>query len=127
MMELEPPKEQSQKRNSGTDDASRRKKRRSYSSVAEAWFETLSEAIQDGTNNSDSTTIESPQTPQRKQRPRRNAFVIHMDAEPAFLEGDDHDSPLRHPHPPESPPPLVPEIVLDVSIASEIENLELGQ
>mmetsp|Transcript_17901 Transcript_17901/g.44240 ORF Transcript_17901/g.44240 Transcript_17901/m.44240 type:complete len:110 (+) Transcript_17901:354-683(+) len=93
MMELEPPKEQSQKRNSGTDDASRRKKRRNYSSVAEAWFETLSEAIQDGTSNSDSTTIESPQTPQRKQRPRRHAFVIHMDAEPAFLEGDDHDSP----------------------------------
>mmetsp|Transcript_17900 Transcript_17900/g.44237 ORF Transcript_17900/g.44237 Transcript_17900/m.44237 type:complete len:128 (+) Transcript_17900:328-711(+) len=121
MMELEKPKQQRQKRNSGSDgDCSRRKKRRSYSSVAQAWFETLSDAIRDGTSNNDSA-IKSPQTPQqRKQRPRRNAFVLHMDAEWAFSEEESRGR--LHP---ESPPPLVQEIV-DLSLASEIENLELG-
>ena len=86
---LEPEEEnsmtvQNHKRDSQSDNGGGggvKKKRRSYSSVAQAWLETLSEAIQDSIiNEDDSATISSPtpSTTQRKKRPRRNAFVLHI-------------------------------------------------
>lgn len=94
-----------------------RKKRKSYSSVAQAWLETLSEAIQDDFPS-------PPTSPKRRLRPRRNAFVLHMDEdEPEGLEQD--DSSPRHLYP-ESSPPWMPDIE-DVAHSSEIEKLELAQ
>lgn len=126
----------SQKRDSGSNGhgAKGRKKRRSYSSVVQAWFETLSDAIQDGiTNNSNSTTVSTstsnPSSPLRKKQPRRNAFVLHMmDPEPVeFLEiGADNDdldeAASRHQN--LLSPLLLTQDMINVAIDSDIENAD---
>ncbi|CAJ1939097.1 unnamed protein product [Cylindrotheca closterium] len=106
--------QQNQKRDSQGGDGGR-KKRKSYSLVAQAWLETLSEAIEDVVvNNDDFSTIStSSSSPQRRTRPRRNAFVLHITDDGLFLEDEADDSPQQPP--PES-----------LHGCSEIENLELG-
>lgn len=60
-----------------------KEKRKSSSSVAQAWFETLSEAIQDD-------DVPLPHLTTRRRMPRRNAFALHVvDGKDAARFGDE--------------------------------------